>query len=188
MWSCLNCSRISQTGNKVGFFLLDFNQQLHMIKKNPVHLRNSKAIYKLYPEGYQFMYVFCFYFFVLLQTKTVILEKQINIKLFYPNEIRDYTWTTVLSEHFVSKIGITNITPRYITTTKLLLGLETDKVGISRLSHHLEDLKDEALRQRSLLKRAPFRKRNGISNCASNKTGRLGQHSTALRGAAARGR
>ena len=58
-------------------------------------------------------------------------------------------------------------------------GSETDKVGISRLSHHLEDLKDEALRQRSLLKRAPFRKRNGISNCASNKTGRLGQRCAA---------
>ena len=101
----------------------------------------------------------------------------------------EITWTTVLSKHFVSKIGIKNILNSKVTTKKLFLGSETDKVGISRLSHHLEDLKDEALRQRSLLKRAPFRKRNGISNCASNKTGRLGQHSTAaLRGAAARGR
>ena len=64
------------------------------------------------------MYIFCFYFFVLLQTKTVILEKQINIKLFYPNEIRDYTWTTVLSKHFVSKIGIKNIHNSKVTTTK----------------------------------------------------------------------
>ena len=97
----------------------------------------------------------------------------------------EITWTTVLSKHFVSKIGIKNIHNSKVTTTKkLFLGSETDKVGISRLSHHLEDLKDEALRQRSLLKRAPFRKRNGISNCASNKTGRLGQHSTARRCAA----
>ena len=88
----------------------------------------------------------------------------------------EITWTTILSKHFVSKIGIKNIHNSKVTTTKkLFLGSETDKVGISRLSHHLEDLKDEALRQRSLLKRAPFRKRNGISNCASNKTGRLGQ-------------
>ena len=115
------------------------------------------------------------WFFVLLQTKTVILEKQINIKLFYPNEIRDYTWTIVLSKHIVSKIGIKNIHNSKVTQKIFFEGSETDKVGISRLSHHLEDLKDEALRQRSLLKRAPFRKRNGISNCASNKTGRLGQ-------------
>ena len=173
---------------KSDFFLLDFNQQqIHMLKKNPVHLRNSKAIYKLHPEGYQFTY-FALIFCPTANKDCHSWETNKHQTFFYPNEIRDYTWTTVLSKHFVSKIGIKNIHNSKVTTKKLLGGSETDKVGISRLSHHLEDLKDEALRQRSLLKRAPFRKRNGISNCASNKTGRLGQRCVALRGAAARGR